>query len=503
MTPPFVDDAGRPAADVLAELRRRRAQDLSLDRVTAYHFEPHRPELRRLALAAAELAWGVSSLNPVAFPSVADVENDLVATTAAWHGGGPSTVGTVTSGGTESCLLAVLGARERWRSLHGSASRQPLLVLPVTAHPAFRKAAHLFGLQVADVPVDPQTFAPDPAEVERLVARDGGRRAALVVVSAPEYAHGTIDPVPAVAAIAARHGVPCHLDLCIGGFVVPFVREAEGLPPIGLSTPGVTSLSADLHKYGFAPKGVSVLLHADDALRRHHWFADASWPGYPLVNPTLLSSRPAAPAAAAWAVLAHLGRDGVRALALRSREAALALAAGVEAIDGLRVVTPPQATLVAITDTGDPAGPDVYTVVDELTARGWDVQAQPARHGSPPTAHVTMTPGVADQLDDLLAALADATVAAAARGRAAPDPRLGAAASALATQGTRPADLDDATIGSLLAAAGIGAPTATGDGGAGLPERMAELNALLDRLPPPLVERLLVALLGGILTPRR
>jgi len=499
MTATPVGDAGRSADEVLAHLRRHREADLPLDRVTAYHFESHVPGLRELALAATEIAWGVSALNPVAFPSVAAIENDLVATTAAWHGGGPSTVGTITSGGTESCLLAVLGARERWRSLHGASSR-PVLVLPVTAHPAFRKAAHLFGLRVADVPVDPVTFAPDPADVERLVAADGGRRAALVVVSAPEYAHGTVDPVAAVAAIAARHGVPCHLDLCIGGFVVPFVREAEGAAPLGLSTPGVTSLSADLHKYGFAPKGVSVLLHANDELRRHHWFADASWPGYPLVNPTLLSSRSAAPAAAAWAVLAHLGRDGVRDLALRSRAAAVRLAEGVAAIPGLQVVTPPQATLVAITDTGDDAGPDIYTVVDELALRGWDLQPQPARHGGPPTAHVTMTPGVADQLDDLLRALAEAAAAAAARGRAAPDPRLGAAAAALAAQGTSADRLDDATIGSLLAAAGIG--SGSGPGGGVLPERMAQVNALLDQLPPPLVERLLVAVLGGILTPR-
>jgi glutamate/tyrosine decarboxylase-like PLP-dependent enzyme len=481
---------GMPAPQVLAELDRLRAGDADLDRVTAYHFESHVEGLRDLVAQAARGAFGANGLNPLAFPSVARIENDLVAATAAWHGGGDDTVGTVTSGGTESCLLAVLGARERWRDRNRTAPAgdRPTVLLPVTAHPAFRKAAHLFDLDVVDLPVDPVGFDPDPDDVERLI----DRRTALVVVSAPEYAYGTLDPVEPIAATAAEHDVPCHLDQCIGGFVLPFVREAEGLAPIGLNVPGVTSLSADLHKYGYAPKGVSVLLHASERLRRYHWYADAGWTGYPLVNPTLLSSRSAAPAAAAWAVLARLGRDGIRRLALASRRGALALADGVAAIPGLRVVVPPQATLVAFTDTGEPDGPDILTVVDELIARGWDVQSQPARHGGPSNAHITITAGLADQVEELLAALRDSADTAARRGRVGVDPALAAAAA-----GMDAAALDDASVAALLAMAGI-----SGDGAGVLPDRMAPAYALLERLSAPVAERLLAAVLSGVYSPR-
>jgi glutamate/tyrosine decarboxylase-like PLP-dependent enzyme len=485
---------GMPAADVLDALSLLRRQDVSLERVTAYHFESHVAGLRQLVADAAAQTYGVNGLNPLAFPSVARIENDLVAATAAWHGGGPDTVGTVTSGGTESCLLAVLGARELWREKRRN-DATPTILLPVTAHPAFRKGAHLFGLDVVDVPIDPRSFAADP----QFVAEHLDERVALVVVSAPEYAYGTVDPVARVAFLAAQAGVPCHLDMCIGGFALPFIREAEGLTPIGMSTPGVTSLSADLHKYGFAPKGVSVLLHADERLRRHHWFADAGWTGYPLVNPTLLSSRSAAPAAAAWAVLARLGREGLRALALSSRAGAVALAHGVTAIPGLRVVVEPQACLVAIADEGDPAGPDILTVVDEMALRGWDLQTQPPRGGVPATAHVSVSPGLHDQMDELLAALSDATDAARRVG--APDVDAGLAQTLGALD---PSSLDDATVSAVLAAAGVGARGAGGGAGVGgdaqLPARMASLYTLLGRLPAPVVERLLSAVLSTIYT---
>jgi glutamate/tyrosine decarboxylase-like PLP-dependent enzyme len=481
---------GAAAAEVLAELERFRARDVDLDHVTAYHFESHVEGLRDLVAEAARGAFGVNGLNPVAFPSVARIENDLVAATAAWHGGGPETVGTVTSGGTESCLLAVLGARERWRELHpdaAAAGARATILLPVTAHPAFRKGAHLFGLDVVDIAVAPGTFAPDPGAVAQRL----DDRTALVVASAPEYAYGTVDPVRPWAAAAAERDVPCHLDLCIGGFVLPFVRADEGLDPVGLDVPGVTSLSADLHKYGYAPKGVSVLLHATERLRRYHWYADAGWPGYPLVNPTLLSSRSAAPATAAWAVFARLGTEGLRGLALAARRGALGLAAGVAEIPGLRVVLPPQSTLVVITDTGDPAGPDILTVIDELGARGWDVQSQPARRGGPTNAHVTMSAGLADRLDDLLAALRESADAARRRGRVEVDPALAGAVGGIGTDG-----LDDATVAALLGAAGIG-----GEGAAALPARMAPAYALLEQLPAPVVERLLSAVLSGVYGP--
>lgn len=477
---------GRPVEEVLADLRDRRAHDLQVDRATSRHFESGLPEIRDLVAAAGALMIGTNGLDPIAYPSVPSIENDLVRATAQVHGGDDRTVGTVTSGGTESCLLAVLGARERWRLAHADRTGRPDLVLPVTAHPAFRKAAHLFDLNVVDVPVDPVTFSPDPHDVRSRLTD----RAALVVVSAPEYAHGTIDPVGEVAAAAAERDLLCHLDMCIGGWVVPFVGEDEGLPPVGLSVPGVTSVSADLHKYGYAPKGVSVLLHAQDALRRLHYFADTRWPGYPLVNTTLLSSRSVAPAASAWAVLQHMGRDGMRGLALAARRGTLALAQGVAAIDGLQVVAPPAASLLAVTGDGGPDAPDVWVVIDEMAARGWPLEGLPARAGGPTSFHVTMNASVAGQVPVLLAALEESVAAARSRGPARPDEALVAAAATL-----QPDALDDATVAGLLAVAGLGDH---GDTGRLLPQRMAPVNAVLEAAPPALVERLLTAVLGRV-----
>lgn len=477
---------GRPVQEVLADLRSRRAHDLQVDRATSRHFESGLPEIRDLVASAGALMIGTNGLDPTAYPSVPSIENDLVQATAQVHGGDHRTVGTVTSGGTESCLLAVLGARERWRGGHADPTGRPELVLPVTAHPAFRKAAHLFDLDVVDVPVDPVTFGPDPQDVAHRLTD----RTALVVVSAPEYAHGTLDPVAQVAAAAAERDVLCHLDMCIGGWVVPFVRADEGHPPVDLSVPGVTSVSADLHKYGYAPKGVSVLLHADDALRRLHYFADTRWPGYPLVNATLLSSRSVGPAASAWAVLQHLGLDGMRGLALAARRGTLELMHGVAGIDGLQVVAPPAASLLAVTADEGPDAPDVWVVIDEMAARGWPLEGLPARAGGRTSFHVTMTASVAGQVPVLLAALAESVAAARARGPARPDDALVAAAATV-----QPDALDQATVAGLLDMAGLGAQSGTGSL---LPQRMAPVNAVLEAAPPALVERLLVAVLGRV-----
>jgi len=259
--------------DVLAELTALQAGDLPTHggATMAYVYDSGRTEIEQIAAAAQAAFQWTNALDPTAFPSVARIENDLVCSALALLGGDAGSVGTLTSGGTESCLLAVLAARERWRRRGGTG--RPRLLLPVTAHAAFRKAAHLFDLEIADVPVDPGTCRAVPSAVADLL----DERTALVVVSAPSYPHGVLDPVGEVAALAAAAGVPCHVDACIGGWILPFLDDVP--EPFDLAVPGVTSLSVDLHKYGYAPKGVSVLLTADPELRQAHWFATAGWPG--------------------------------------------------------------------------------------------------------------------------------------------------------------------------------------------------------------------------------
>lgn len=487
MTLPPLPDRGLSPDEILNALAELRSVDLDFTKATSYHFESGNRQLREVADAAASTAWGRSGLDPTAFPSIAAIENDLVGAALAVHGGGPDAVGTVTSGGTESCMLAVLEARERYRQRGGQGT--PTMLLPVTGHSAFRKGAWLFGVEIVDIPVD-EHFK---ADVDAMVASMDDR-AALAVVSAPSYAHGVVDPVEEVARAAAERDLLCHLDLCIGGWLLPFVRAAEGLPPVDLSIPGVTSASMDLHKYGYAPKGVSILLNANPELRRLHYFADAGWPGYPLINNTLLSSRSAAPGAAAWAVLHLLGREGLRELALKSRAGTLQIAEGVAEIPGLRMVVPPEASLVCISDTGAPEGPDVRIVADEAHKLGWSLQVQPSRRGGPTNIHMTVSAGIADRADELLGVLREATVAATGKGRADIDPNLAAAAASIDVDA-----LDDATIDGLMQLAGFKGQA----GPVALPEEMAGINALLEASPPPLVEVLLRAVFSEVFTPNR
>ncbi len=478
----MLNENGLTADEILQQLATLRAADLDYTKATSYHFESGNPQVREVALAAAATAWGRNGLDPTAFPSIAAIENDLVGWALDLHGGGPAAVGTVTSGGTESCMLAVLGARQRWRARGGQGT--PTMLLPVTAHSAFRKGAWLFGVEVVDIPMDSHFKADASVMVDAM-----DQRTALAVVSAPSYAHGVIDPVAQVAHEAAQRDILCHLDLCIGGWALPFIAD----PPVDMSIPGVTSASMDLHKYGYAPKGVSILLHATAQLREYQFFADAAWPGYPLINNTLLSSRSVAPAASAWAVLKLLGVRGLADLARRAREGALRIAQGVAEIPGLRVAAAPEATLVCIADTGEPDGPDIRIVADAAHRLGWSLQVQPARWGGPTNIHVTVSAGIGDRAEEFLQMLRDATELATGQGRADIDPGLAAAA-----QSIDPASLDEAAVAGMLQLAGF-----AGDDGVSLPQDMAGINALLEALPAPLVEVLLKAVFSGVFTPSR
>jgi glutamate/tyrosine decarboxylase-like PLP-dependent enzyme len=370
-------------------------------------------------------------------------------------------------------------------------------VAPASVHPAFTKACHLFDVDLVAVPVDPSTFRADVAATAAAI----DERTALVVGSTPSYAQGVIDPIAELAALAAERDIPCHMDACIGGWTVPFIREAGGLEPIGLMVPGVTSVSVDLHKYGYTPKGVSLLLWKDNAYRRHTWFATAAWNGYPVINTTLLSTKGGGPPAVAWAMLKKVGYEGYRDLALAAWRATRDMADGVAAIPGLRVVGETGATLLAFTDTGGDEGPDIRVVADEMVARGWLLGVQPGR-GGPPTAHISVQAVHDGQVPTFLADLRAATEAARGQGRVIVDPNLLAFAQSLDVP-----SLGDAEMSAILAFAGIGPGGAGRDGGAGssdgpdLPDRRALINAIIDAAPAPLVERLLIEVLGQLLRP--
>ena len=471
-------DAGVPADEVLAELRRLRTADLPTHggRLFAYVYDPAVAGLDELAHAAYGISAHVNGLDPTAFPSLLAMENALVGAAAKLLGGGPATVGTATSGGTESLILAVKAARDARPDL-----ATPRLVVPSTAHAAFAKAAHYLRVALDVVPVGPDLRA-DAAATAAAIGPD----TVLVAASAPSYAHGVVDPVPAIAAAAAERGVRCHVDACIGGWVLPYLRRlGADLPPFDLSVPGVTSISVDLHKYAYAPKGVSILLHRDERLRRPQYFAYAGWPGYTMVNPGVASTRSGGPIAAALAVLRHIGDAGYLDLAATTRDAVATLAAAVDKTDGIRLFAPPETTVVCLASDGV----DLFVLADELAARGWHTQPQMAYADLPATVHLTVTAAVGSTAGQFGPALADAVAAARARGPVQLPPSLREAAAALTPEMVTP-ELIEGLAGGL----------GLGDGGAG---PMAAVNTLLDAAPPALREALLTGFLSLLQRPAR
>lgn len=506
-------DLAQDPAAVLAALATLRRHDAPTHggRVLSYVYDPGVPELDALAGDAARAMQPVNGLDPTTFGSVAALERDVVAFARDLLGGDADTVGTVTSGGTESCLLAVQSARDTWLAARGlrPGEARPRLVAPVTVHAAFQKAAHLYGLELDLVPVAVDGPTAGAVDAGTLGARldsgpAGAEDVALVVVSAPSYPHAAADPVADVATLAAARGLPVHVDACIGGFALPFW---PGLPAWDLRVPGVTSVSADLHKYAFAPKGASVLLHRDRDRQRAQYFATTRWPGYPVVNPTLLGSRSGGPLAAAWAILQALGTDGLATLAGRARRATLALRDAVDGpsgIDGLRVVGSPVGPLLAV--AADESVPearriDPHVWADAVAQRGWVLQAQPGLEQAdgtrlPHTTHLTVTPVTEGVLGELVPALRAA--ADDVRGR--PRPDAGALLAALPPLDPA-APLDSATAAALLDGIGLGAVGGDPEAAPGVGP-MAPLLALVEALPAPLVERLLVELLARLVEPR-
>jgi sphinganine-1-phosphate aldolase len=478
-------------SQILERLQQLRAADAPTHggHVLSYVYDSGLAEIDELAAAAIRAVQPVNGLDPTTFTSVAVMEREVVGFARDLLGGDNEVVGSVTTGGTESCLLAVKTARDTYRG-----TGTPRLVAPVTVHAAFQKAAHYFGLELDLVPVLPNGRVDPTVIIERL-----GDDVALVVVSAPSYPHAALDPIEAVATAAASRGIPCHVDACIGGWVLPFW---PGMPAWDFRVAGVTSISADLHKFGYAPKGASVLLQRGRDRQRAQYFATTQWPGYPVVNPTMLGSKSAGPLAAAWAITHALGRTGFAELAASCERSTTSLVDLVGSIEGLRVVGEPVGPLLAVaTDESVPGERrvDPHHWADRARAHGWQLQLQPSLAQSdgtvlPHTTHLTITPVTESVLNELSAALVVA--ANEVRGIPAITPEQVLATlppelvSGLATLGPLDSDAAWAILGQV------------GIGGGELPDSLAPLLALISALPAPLTERLLTELLARLVEPR-
>ena len=362
-----------------------------------YHGDPEHIEFMNRVYALH------SQMNPLhadLWPSAVKYEAEVVAMTADMlHAREAARLhpeaqvcGSVTSGGTESILMAMKTYRDRARAERGI--RHPNVVLPVSAHPAFDKAAHYFGIELRRTPVDDR-FRADVKAMAKAI----DKQTIALVGSAPGYPHGVIDPIPEMSNLALQRGIGFHTDACLGGFIVPWAEElGYPVPVIDFRLPGVTSISVDTHKYGYAAKGTSVVLYRNPELRRYQYFTVTDWPGGLYATSTMGGSKPGALIAVAWAVMVKIGREGYLDAARRILETGNVIREGIESIPGLYVLGDPLWVIAFGSDEFD-----IYRVLDAMARRGWSLNGLQF----PAAVHIAVTlrhtqPGVAERfLDDL------------------------------------------------------------------------------------------------------
>jgi glutamate/tyrosine decarboxylase-like PLP-dependent enzyme len=384
---------GRTADDILGELRERGRADIDWRAGRVFSLVYHAGEAHDELIRRAHAQYASTNLlNPIAFASLRALEREIVEIAGGLLHGPATTAGTVTSGGTESILCAVAAYRDRARRRRPWV-RRPQLVVPRTVHPAFDKAAHYFGVELVKVEVGADLRA-DVRAMERRI----GRRTIGLVASAPQYPHGVVDPIAELGRVAQAYGLPLHVDACVGGFVLPWLEKlGRPVPVWDFRVAGVTSISADLHKFGYAGKGASLLLWRTVDHLRDQIFVATDFPGGIYASPTMIGTRPGGPIAAAWAALHGLGESGYLELARRAADAADRLRAGITAIPGLALLGRSDSTIVAF----GAIGVDVYAIADRLEARGWSID----RQHRPASLHLTVTANHAAIVDDYLADL--------------------------------------------------------------------------------------------------
>jgi len=334
------------------------------------------PEVQEVADTAYAMYGSTNGLIADAFPSLKKFQAEVVSTVNRWVHGDDTSAGFMTSGGTESILLAVKAARERGRKEFGIS--QPNVVLPTSAHAAFEKACYYFGLESRRVAVR----ADWRADVEAM-SQSIDENTVLIVGSAPQYPQGVVDPITEIAALARARNINCHVDACMGGVTLTFLeRLGEEIPLWDFRVEGVTSISVDLHKYGYASKGASVILHRNRQLRSYQTFTTDNWLGGFYGSSGVLGTKSGGPMAAAWAVMNYLGDEGYLRLTESARSTTRQLAQAIQGIDGLQLRAIPDSTLLSFGAQGF----DVFAVADELASHGWYVD----RQAPPDSLHCTV-----------------------------------------------------------------------------------------------------------------
>ncbi len=470
---------GHTREHILDSLQSRKGDDVpwSEGRVFAYIYDAGE-DAKQILKDAYNLYFMENGLDPTSFPSCMELEKDVIGMAVDLVNGGEDATGTFTSGGTESILLSLKTTRDYYRDIRPDIT-EPEIVLPTTAHPAFHKACQYFDLKAVLVDVD-QDFCAIPDLMEAAITDN----TILLVASAPSYAHGAIDPIREIGEIALRHQLRFHVDACVGGMYLPFARElGYDIPEFDMSVPGVTQLSMDFHKWGYAAKGASCVLYKDRAIRRYQIFSYASWTGYAVINPGVTSSKSGGPIAACWAILNYLGRDGYLKLVDAAQSASRRIVEAVDGIEGLEVMGKGQINMLALRATDF----DIFPLADAMKARGWYIQPQFGYANSSENMHLSVGYHNVHQVDEFIADLTE--VAASVR-----EAQQGKARFEL------PEELREFIVNSGPEVMDHLAPIIGGDGST-LPDKMEEINNMLNQLPADSREMLLGEFVNRLYNP--
>jgi sphinganine-1-phosphate aldolase len=352
-------------------------------------------EFENTIMGAYNKFFSENYLNPMAFKSLKKMETEIIRMTAEMFNGSENTVGTVTSGGTESILLACKTYKEMAKKKKPWILK-PNMIVPESIHVAFEKAADYFGIKMITIPLG-DDYRVNMKKFKKAI----NRNTIMVAASAPQYVQGVIDPIKEIGEIALKKNIPFHVDSCIGGYILPFMEAlGHNFRKFDFRVPGVTSISADLHKYGYAPKGNSTVLYKDMSYMKYQFFISTKWPGGIYASPNIPGSRPGGAVAAAWTAMKTLGRDGYIELTKKVIEARDGLVAGIDSLDGVEVVCRPDSSLIAYQSTD--ANISIYAIADQLEKLGWFAD----RHQKPESIHLSIMPTHLKIVDSYIADLA-------------------------------------------------------------------------------------------------
>ncbi|MCL4109511.1 UNVERIFIED_CONTAM: hypothetical protein GTU68_038906 [Idotea baltica] len=362
---------------LLDKLEELKVNDLRWKQGRAFSYVYYASEeITKILSKAYNSYFSENALNPSAFPSLSTMQSEVVGMCKSLFNAKENAGGVMTSGGTESILMAVKAAKE-YAKKHKNIN-EPEVIMPVTAHPAFNKACNYFGVKLHILPVR-NDYRIDPASYEQFI----NGNTVLIVASAPSYPQGVVDPIPEIGQVALKHNIPFHVDACVGGFVLPFIKN-KTFPDFDLGVPGVTSISADIHKYGFASKGSSVVLYNDNELRKSQFYIYTGWSGGIYASPSIMGTRPGGAIAVAWTILQLLGRKGYEELVEKSIETSKAYRAFLESFDGITVVGNPDMCIFSIQAEGF----NIYELGDEMQELSWQMD----RQQEPSALHLSISP---------------------------------------------------------------------------------------------------------------